>query len=113
MELAVAGKVEHRSSALRPEPRHPRLDRVGAESHPVAVSFARSIARHTFSGVHGGSISVIPRGASASSTALTTAGVEPMVALSPTPLTPSGLIGLGVMVRSSVKLGRSGAGGTM
>ena len=42
-----------------------------------------------------------PNGASASTTALTIAGVAPMVPASPTPFTPSGLTGEGVSVRSS------------
>ena len=44
------------------------------------------------------SMSVTPNGASASRTALTTAGVEAIVPVSPTPFTPSGLLGLGVTV---------------
>ena len=47
------------------------------------------------------SMSVMPNGASASMTALMTAGVEAIAPVSPTPLTPSGLVGLGVSVRSS------------
>ncbi len=47
-----------------------------------------------------------PKGASASTTALTTAGVEPMVAASPIPLAPSGLKGVGVTVSAVVKAGR-------
>ncbi len=41
-----------------------------------------------------------------------TAGVEPIVPASPMPLTPSGLVGLGVTVWSSLKLGISAALGT-
>src|SRR3989442_5754322 len=108
MQMRIAGQVEHRAPAVGAEPGWARLDRVAAQPQPDRWPRACSMARHTFSGVHGGSISVTPRGLSASTTALTTAGVEPMVALSPTPLTPSGLMGLGVIVRSSTKLGRSG-----
>src|SRR6059036_85290 len=111
--MRVPCQVEHRAPAVGAEPGWAWLDRVTAQSHPDRWPRARSIARHTFSGLHGGSISVTPSGLSASTTALTTAGVEPMVALSPTPLTPSGLTGLGVMVRSRMKLGRSGAVGIM
>ncbi len=70
---------------------------------PVAsASSAQScIARQTFSGVSGVSRCSTPKGRSASITALTTAGVEPMVAASPIPLTPSGLTWVGVTVRCS------------
>ena len=40
----------------------------------------------------------MPQGESASITALATAGVEPIVAASPMPLAPSGLMGVGVVV---------------
>ena len=59
------------------------------------------IARQTFSGVSGVSRCSTPYGWSASITALTTAGVEPMVAASPIPFTPRGLTGVGVTVRCS------------
>ena len=49
------------------------------------------MARHTRSGVHGIVMSWMPNGRSASTMALTTAGVEAMVPASPTPLTPSRL----------------------
>ena len=52
-----------------------------------------------------------PYGRSASTIALTTAGVEAIVPASPTPLTPSGLVVAGVSVRSVVKVGRSAADG--
>ena len=42
-----------------------------------------------------------------------TAGVLAMVPASPMPLAPIGLVGLGVVVWSSVKLGNSAAVGTM
>ena len=47
------------------------------------------------------SISVTPRADSASITALITAGVDAIVPVSPTPLAPSGFVGLGVSVRPS------------
>ena len=49
---------------------------------------------------------------SASTTALTTAGVEPIVAASPMPLAPSGLNGVGVTVGSVPNDGKSSARGT-
>lgn len=63
-------------------------------------------------GVQGISMSVTPNCRTASSTALTTAGVDAMVPASPTPLTPSGLPGAGVEVRSVTKGGRSTAVGS-
>src|SRR5262245_28417717 len=61
----------------------------------------------SFSGRTGVSTCVTPNGESASTTALTTAGVDPIVPASPTPLTPIGLTGDGVTVRSSSRFGRS------
>ena len=58
------------------------------------------------------SMSVMPKGDSASTMALMTAGAEPIVPASPMPFTPSGLVGLGVTVWSSLKLGTSAADGT-
>ena len=58
------------------------------------------------------SMSVMPRGPRASITAFITAAAEPMVPASPMPLTPSGLVGLGVTVWSSVKAGTRTAEGT-
>ena len=52
--------------------------------------FASSIARQTLSGVAGIWISVTPRCASASTTALITAGAAAIVPVSPTPLAPNG-----------------------
>src|SRR5215210_3345862 len=49
------------------------------------------IVRQTFSGVSGMSMCRMPSGASASTTALTTAGAAAIVPASPAPLTPSGL----------------------
>src|SRR5207245_8575472 len=64
-----------------------------------------------FSERRGMSICVTPKGASASTTALTTAGVDPIVPASPTPLTPNGFTGDGVIVRSSSNSGKSCARG--
>src|SRR5262249_48962746 len=51
-----------------------------------------------FSGVSGISRWRTPRGLNASTTELTTAGEQPIVPASPTPLTPSGFTGDGVTV---------------
>ncbi len=78
----------------------------------TAAALASWIARHTRSGVHAIRTSSTPNCRSASTTALTTAGVDAMVPASPTPLTPSGLVVDGVSVRSVAKDGRSGGAGT-
>src|SRR5215207_7657008 len=77
-----------------------------------APPWACWIAFQTRIGVSGMSIDVTPSGASASSTELTTAGEQAIVAASPTPLTPSVLVGDGVSVRSVSKLGTSAALGS-
>jgi ABC-type transport system substrate-binding protein len=80
----------------------------------AAVYFARPpfcMARQTRSGRSGMSRWRTPNGLSASTTALTSAGVEPMVAASPMPLAPSGLKGETVTVWSVTKNGRSSARG--
>src|SRR5690606_18520350 len=62
-------------------------------AHVIARSVRKGrpwMDRHTFAGVSGMSACVIPYGASASTTALTTAAGEPTVADSPTPLAPIG-----------------------
>ena len=56
------------------------------------------MAFHTRSGVHGRSTWTTPSGASASSTALCSAGVATTVPDSPTPFTPSGFQGDGVSI---------------
>src|ERR1051326_1035282 len=61
---------------------------------------SRLIDFHTASGLSGMSICFTPKGDSASTTALTIAGVAPIVPASPTPFTPSGFTGEGVSVRS-------------
>src|SRR5262249_19722753 len=55
-------------------------------------------AAHTRSGFSGMSRCLTPSGRSASTTALTIAGVLPIVAASPMPLAPIGLNGVGVTV---------------
>src|SRR5690606_9477546 len=75
------------------------------------VDLAACRVRQTRSGVQGIGTSLTPYGRSASTTALTTAGVEAMVPASPTPLTPSGLEVAGVSVRSVTNSGRSAAVG--
>ena len=72
---------------------------------------ADSIAAQTRSGVHGMSMCRTPRCETASMTAFWIAGVEPIVAASPMPLAPSGLIGVGVSVECVSKLGISAADG--
>src|SRR5690606_16987235 len=79
----------------------------------AAASLACCSACHTRSGVQGIGTSWTPYGRSASTTALTTAGVDAIVPASPTPLTPSGLVVAGVSVRSVVNEGRSAALGTV
>src|SRR5262249_26320905 len=68
--------------------------------------------RQTFSERIGISMFVTPNGASASTTAFTTAGVEPIVPASPTPLTPRGFTGDGVTVRPNSNSGKSCARGS-
>src|SRR5262252_3405462 len=80
--------------------------------HRVAEAFPSWSARHTRSARSGMSRWRTPRCLRASTTALTMAGVEPMVAASPIPLAPMGLNGVGVTVSSVVNMGRSPACGT-
>src|SRR5690242_16777667 len=79
----------------------------------LAAPRADCTARQTRCGEHGMSISVTPRWRTASSTALTTAGVDAIVPASPTPLTPSGLDVAGVETTAVSKLGRSAAEGSV
>ncbi len=67
------------------------------------------MALQTRSGDSGMSMWRTPRCATASTTAFWTAGVEPIVAYSPIPFTPSGLLGVGVSVCEVSKLGSSAA----
>src|ERR1700730_1179175 len=67
--------------------------------------WADRIAFQTRSGLSGISMWRMPRGESASQTALTTQGVDAMVPASPTPFTPIGLTGDGVTVRSRMNSG--------
>ena len=73
---------------------------VGSEPPPPELL----IAFHTRSGVHGIRMSLIPRCRTASTIALTTAGVDAMVPASPTPLVPSVLVVDGDVVWSMSKL---------
>src|SRR5262249_16789206 len=70
------------------------------------------IASQTRCGDAGMSRSVIPSGASASTTAFMTAGVDAIVPASPTPFTPMGFVGLGVTVDAVSMPGISAADGT-
>src|SRR5205814_6777371 len=75
-------------------------------------SLAARIARQIFSDPKGMSRCLTPSGESASMTALTAAGVEPMVPASPIPLTPSGFVFVSVTVWSRLNMGTSSADGT-
>src|SRR5262245_50627220 len=67
--------------------------------HPITPSSLHLfISLQSFSGRSGRSTCLTPKGARASITALATAGVEPIVPASPTPLAPSGLTVVGVSV---------------
>src|SRR5205823_4765292 len=70
------------------------------------------IIRQTTSGLTGMSMCRTPKGESASTMALTMAGVAPIVPASPTPLTPIGFTSVGVSVRSSSNHGIIFARGT-
>ena len=70
------------------------------------------IAFQTRSGVHGIWMSLTPNWRTASTTALTTAGVEAIVPASPTPLVPSVFVVDGVVLWSTSKLIVSAAVGT-
>src|SRR2546423_7896276 len=76
------------------------------------VPGAACIASHNFGAVYGISRWSMPRGASASITALATAGGAPLQPASPTPLTPSGWNGFGVTVSPRSSGGISLARGT-
>jgi len=81
--------------------RHPRPpQRVGGveHGHQMGGVGRPCMASHTRAGVQGMSMWVTPSGASASTTALTTAGGEPTVADSPMPFAPIGWCGEGVTV---------------
>src|SRR5262249_30583933 len=67
--------------------------------------------RQTFSERTGMSMWVTPNGESASTFPFTTPGVPPTVPASPTPFTPNGFTGDGVIVRSSSNSGKSCARG--
>src|SRR5579875_2225858 len=63
------------------------------------------ISAQIFSGLSGISILSMPSGASASRTAFAIAGGPPRQPASPTPFTPSGLVGEGVSTNAVVKVG--------
>src|SRR5262249_29450334 len=67
--------------------------------------------RQTFAERAGMSMGVTQRGESASKFASTIAGVAPIAPASPTPFTPNGFTGDGVIVRSSSNSGKSCARG--
>ena len=67
------------------------------------------MARQTRCGLTGMSISRTPRWASASITALWTAGPAPMVPPSPMPLAPSGFLSVGVTSGTLTNAGKSEA----
>src|SRR5205809_1655760 len=69
----------------------------------LAPSF---MARQIFSGFRGISRWRTPKGASASTTAFTMAGVEAIVPASPTPFTPSGFTGVRVSVEEVSNQGK-------
>ena len=69
------------------------------------------MASQTRSGVVGMSMWRTPRCDRASTTALCTAGVAPIVPASPMPFAPIGFSGVGVAMSTSVKLGSSAADG--
>src|ERR1022692_1646252 len=82
--------------------------------HATGQLMARSVrcgrpwmADQTLAGVSGMSACRTPKGRSASMTALTTAGGDPTVADSPTPLAPMGWCGDGVTVVPSSHDGHS------
>src|SRR5690606_17108987 len=90
----------------------PRADVVELSRDHWSPPLALRSASQTRCGEHGIGTSLTPYGRSASTTALTTAGVDAMVPASPTPLTPSGLVVAGVSVRSLTIGGKSKALGS-
>ena len=72
---------------------------------PLLPPLAAWIARQTFSGVERHVDVLHAERAQRVETALTTAGVEPIVPASPTPLTPSGFTGVGVTVLVELEVG--------
>src|SRR5581483_9526783 len=100
----LAARRRSRSWRRRSRRRSPAVDRLAHRRPRGRCSW---IARHTRSGRSGMSMCRTPKGRSASTTAFTTAGVEPIVAASPMPFAPSGLTGVGVTVWSVTNAGRS------
>src|SRR5205823_12470319 len=93
---------------------HERQRACGVERHYFFAwgGFFACSATQMRSGFRGMSRCLTPSGLSASTTALTTAGVLPIVAASPMPLAPMGLNGVGVVVWSGLHEGRSSGCGT-
>src|SRR5271170_363877 len=93
--------------------RRTRLHPAGERNQAEPEFCALAIARHTVSGVNGMSISVTPRGASASSTALTIAAGAAIAPASPQPFAPRGLCVHGWLSSNSDSMdGRSPARGS-
>src|SRR5262245_53409320 len=75
----------------------PSTRSVGGRATMILVTYVW-ISFQTFSGIRGMSTWRTPNTLSASTTEFTIAGVQPIVPASPTPLTPSGFTGEGVIV---------------
>src|SRR5207245_7885882 len=82
----------------------------GCRDHRFDPPFS-CIRCQCFWGLAGMSMSFTPNGLRASATAFISAAVDAMVPASPIPLTPSGLVGLGVTSDSVSNMGRSDAVG--
>ena len=116
VEVVLLVVVERR---LLAQPAEHRV-RVGVDVDVVRVVVHRSVMRSVLSveqrptirdGVSGSRVTVTPNGASASATALTTAGGAPIAPPSPTPLYPPGP-GLGVSTWPYSMTGTSAAVGS-
>ncbi len=113
-EQRMATRQELGLVAVLGEQGHGLVGRAGPDVVECGGDHERAswIAAHTRLGEAGMSMSVMPRGPRASTTAFITAAAEPIVPASPMPFTPRGLVGLGVTVWSSVYEGASTAEGT-
>ena len=95
-----------------PRGRHGARSSTAVRGHPRVLPSALAwIACHTRSPFTGISSWRTPNGASASITALWTAGVEPIVPASPIPLAPRALTGVGVSIATSSNDGSALADG--
>ena len=103
-----AGRSPGTPSSSMPSPPRPGFGRARGRCSDAGRA---GVASQMRSGEQGMSMWRTPRWLSASTTALCTAGVEPMVPDSPMPLAPSGLRGLGVSVLWASKLGQLGRAG--